>query len=157
MDNHANSSTPVPGADQPGDEEEQTFFYQARSDGLPPTVLVVEDTVELAEIIQTALQKMGLRVFHETHGDRALEIYYREQPDVVLLDIALPDMPGWKILDTIREQQRGEPRAIVIVITAYGDAANRLMGKLQGVYSYLIKPLTPAEVTRVVSEALNLP
>lgn len=120
------------------------------------SVLIVEDTLELAEVLQVTLESMNLRVLHATHGNIALELYNAEHPDLVLLDIALPDMTGWKILDTIREQQRGEKSPLIIVITAYGDPANRLMGKLQGIHSYLIKPFTPDEVEQAVAKALGL-
>jgi len=120
-------------------------------------VLIVEDTVELAEVIQVTLERMGLCVFHETHGNKALDVFHTEHPDLVLLDIALPDTTGWKVLETIREQQRGGQDPIVLVITAYGDPANRLMGKLQGIAGYLIKPLLPDEVERAVADVLKLP
>ena len=61
------------------------------------TVLIVEDAVELAEIVQVTLEQLNLRVFHETHGQRALEVYDAEHPALVLLDIALPDMTGWVV------------------------------------------------------------
>ena len=119
-------------------------------------VLIIEDTIELAEVVQVTLERLDLKVFVETHGRKALEVYNTEHPDLVLLDIALPDTTGWKVLDTMREQQKGGKGPIIIVITAYGDPANRLMGKLQGIYSYLIKPFTPDEVEKVVIAALNL-
>lgn len=119
-------------------------------------VLIIEDTMELAEIVQVTLERLDLKVFHETHGIKALSIYNAEKPDLVLLDIALPDTTGWKVLDTMREQQKGGKGPIIIVITAYGDPANRLMGKLQGIHSYLIKPFTPDEIEKVVAEALHL-
>jgi DNA-binding response OmpR family regulator len=118
------------------------------------TVLIVEDTVELAEIVQVTLE---LKVFHETHGNRAIAVYQAEKPDLVLLDLGLPDTSGWQVMETMREDQRGGNGPVVIVITAYGDPANRLMGKLQGVRGYLIKPLVPDEIEKVVSNALNLP
>jgi DNA-binding response OmpR family regulator len=124
--------------------------------GKTHTVLIVEDTMELAEILQVTLERMNLKVFHATHGNKALEIYETEHPDLVLLDIALPDMTGWKVLETIRAQQRGEKSPLIIVITAYGDPANRLMGKLQGIHSYLVKPFTPDEIEEVVAKALGL-
>ncbi|NLX09774.1 MAG: response regulator [Chloroflexi bacterium] len=117
--------------------------------------LIVEDTVELAEVIQLTLERMGLEVYHETHGLKALDSYEIHEPALVLLDIALPDMMGWKVLDTIREQQRGGKFPLIIVITAYGDAANRLMGRLQGVEDYLVKPLTPDEIEHAVARALD--
>jgi DNA-binding response OmpR family regulator len=119
-------------------------------------VLIVEDTVELAEILRATLERMQLKVFHETHGTKALAVFSAENPDLVLLDIALPDTTGWKVLETIREQRQDSRSPAIIVITAYGDPANRLMGKLQGVHSYLIKPFMPDEVERAVSKALGL-
>ena len=121
------------------------------------SALIVEDTLELAEILQVTLQRMHMATAHESHGSRAITRFSEMQPDVVLLDIGLPDGPGWKVLDTIRERQResGRRMPIVIVITAYGDPANRLVGKLHDVYSYLVKPFTPHEVERTVRDALS--
>lgn len=126
--------------------------------GHAPSVLIVEDATELAEVIQATLERMNMITAHETHGAKALARFSEMKPDVVLLDISLPDMTGWKILDTIKEQQEQNPAAkmpAVIVITAYGDPANRLVAKLQGVHSYLIKPFTPDEVEKVVTTALG--
>lgn len=117
------------------------------------TVLIVEDTTELAEVIAATLERINIRALHETHVERALDVYYAEHPNVILLDIGLPDKTGWKLLDAIKERDE-EERPVVVVITAHGDPANRLMGKLQGVHSYLIKPFTPDEVEVVVGRAL---
>jgi CheY-like chemotaxis protein len=126
-----------------------------------PLVMIVEDTTELAEIIQATLERMNMATVHETHGNRALAKFQELNPDVVLLDISLPDMPGWKILDMLKDhnERTGSDRKmpVVIVITAYGDPANRLVGKLQNVYSYLIKPFTSDEIEKVVIQALNSP
>jgi DNA-binding response OmpR family regulator len=119
-------------------------------------VLIVEDTVELAEIIQVTLERLNLQVFHETHGHRALEVYDAERPDLVLLDIALPDMTGWQVLQTIQAKPYEGKSSLIVVITAYGDPANRLMGKLQDIQGYLIKPLQPGEIEEVVVRVLNL-
>lgn len=121
------------------------------------TVLIIEDTVELAEILQATLERLNLDVFHEAHGNKAVDRYFEVQPDVVLLDIALPDITGWKVLDTIREERRGGKPLKIIVITAYGDPANRLMGKLQDVEGYLIKPFKPDDVEAEVRRVLRLP
>lgn len=120
-----------------------------------PIVLIVEDTMELAEVIQATLERMNMVTIHETHGNKALNALEEVKPDVVLLDISLPDMTGWKILDTLKEKYGDDGLPAVIVITAYGDPANRLVGKLQGVYSYLIKPFTADEVEDIVTRALR--
>jgi DNA-binding response OmpR family regulator len=118
-------------------------------------VLVVEDTVELAEVIQATLERQGMIAFTETHGQRALKRFEDIDPDLVLLDINLPDTIGWKVLDSIKDYRRTYHRPAVIVITAYGDPANRLMGKLQDVDAYLLKPFTPAEVEQTVQEVFE--
>lgn len=121
------------------------------------TALIVEDTLELAEILQVTLQRMQITTAHESHVGRAVSRFNEINPDIVLLDIGLPDGPGWKVLDSIKELQHGTngKRPVVIVITAYGDAANRLVGKLHGVYSYVVKPFTPSEVEGVIRSALS--
>lgn len=121
------------------------------------SALIVEDTFELAEILQITLQRMHIVTAHESHVSRAVARYHEMKPDVVLLDIGLPDGPGWNVLERIKEhnQQSGGKMPAVIVITAYGDPANRLVGKLHGVDSYLIKPFTPHEVERTIQIALS--
>src|SRR5258706_14822067 len=120
-----------------------------------PRVLIIEDTIELGELIQMTMERMHLLTFRETHGLRALERYNDIRPDLVLLDIGLPDMTGWKVLDAIKEGKAIFKRPAIIVITAYGDPANRLMGKLQGVDNYLIKPFTTEDIRSVVQTVLE--
>jgi CheY-like chemotaxis protein len=124
-----------------------------------PLVMIVEDALELAEIMQATLERAEMKTYHQTHGERALASLDRVHPDVILLDIALPDITGWKFLDELKERY-SRKNALhlmpsVIVITALGDPANRLVGKLQGVYSYLIKPIRPNELEATVREALS--
>lgn len=118
------------------------------------SVLIIEDTTELAEVIQATLERMNMVTVHETHGNKALNRLDELNPDIVLLDIGLPDMTGWKFLETVKEKRQGK-LPIIIVITAYGDPANKLIGKLQNVHSYLVKPFTPDEVEAAVKTALN--
>lgn len=121
-----------------------------------PTVLIVEDTIELAEVITATLERMNMVTAHETHGNKALDKFKEMNPDVLLLDISLPDMTGWKIMDVIKERhETGGKMPIVIIITAYDDPANRLVGKLQGVHSYLIKPFTADEIETAVTQAIS--
>src|SRR5688572_2510310 len=120
-------------------------------------VLIVEDTVELAEVIQATLEGMGLDAVYATHGKIGLEKMKTINPALVVMDIGLPDITGWKMLDSIKEHYTTstEKMPAIIVITAYGDPANRLIGKLQGIHSYLIKPCTPDEVETLFKMALN--
>jgi CheY-like chemotaxis protein len=118
-------------------------------------VLIVEDTVELGEVIQATLEGMGLSAIHETHGKNGLERLKEFHPNLVIMDIGLPDITGWKMLDFIKELYAEADMPTIIVITAYGDPANRLIGKLQNIHSYLVKPFTPDQVEHLVGMALR--
>jgi CheY-like chemotaxis protein len=134
-----------------------TVQFQRRPvEGRAPSVLIVEDARELAELLQITLERGQLECAIESRGHTALARFRDMQPDVVLLDIGLPDMTGWKVLEGIKDSARltGFMPA-VIIITAYGDSSNRLLAKAQNVHSYLVKPFTSAEVLRVVQQALS--
>lgn len=122
-----------------------------------PPVLIVEDTIELAEVIQATLEGMGLEAIYETHGRAGLDRLRELNPNLILMDIGLPDITGWKMLDHIKEYYVGMEAEMptIIVITAYGDPANRLIGKLQNIHSYLVKPFTPDQVEHIVGMALR--
>ncbi|HLA42704.1 MAG TPA: response regulator, partial [Aggregatilineales bacterium] len=122
--------------DEAKDSKSDVAPAKAESPGAGKNVLIVEDTLELAEVIQATLERLGVKSVHKTHAAEAMELLKTEKPDLILLDIGLPDMSGWKFLDSIKELNR-ENLPGVIIITAYGDPANRLMGKLQDVTSYL--------------------
>lgn len=122
-------------------------------------VLIVEDTRELGEIIQMVLEKHGIfDIFLEEDGQTAIERFSTIKPDLVLLDLNLPDMRGWHVLDEMRtiaqEIELEMPK--VIVTTAYSDAANRVTGKFQNIGSYLVKPFRPSEVEQAVLESLGI-
>lgn len=120
-------------------------------------ILIVEDTVEIGEVIQATLEGMGLESVHETHGKSGLDKMKALEPNLILMDIGLPDITGWKMLDFIKEHYTDNEANMptIIVITAYGDPANRLIGKLQNIHSYLIKPFTPDQVEHLVGMALR--
>jgi CheY-like chemotaxis protein len=123
-----------------------------------PLALVVEDTVELGEVIQATLEGMGIDTAYATHGKTGLEKLKEINPTLLLMDIGLPDITGWKMLDSIKEHYAANPdikMPAIIVITAYGDPANRLIGRLQNIHSYLLKPFTPDQIEKLVKMALR--
>lgn len=123
----------------------------------PTRVLVVEDSEEFIEVLGAVLRRMALEPYLKTNGRDALETYDREPGiDLVLLDIGLPDMTGWRVLDAIKERRGDRPRPGVIVMTAYSDPANKVMGKLQGVDAYLVKPFTPTQLQDTISKVITI-
>lgn len=120
-------------------------------------VLIVEDTVELAEVIEATVEGMGLPTVVANHGSIALDRLQTISPRLLLLDIGLPDINGWDILKFVREMYKtnGQTMPPIIVITAYSDPTNRLVGKFEEVNAYLIKPFTPEQIEATVRSVLN--
>lgn len=126
-------------------------------DAKQPLVLIVEDAVELAQISQITLSRLGLKTMHAVNGQRALEMLAEQTPDLMLLDIGLPGMNGWEVLERIKLDESA-PEFPIIVLTAAGDPVNRLIGKLQErVKRYIVKPYSVDELKQAVREILELP
>jgi DNA-binding response OmpR family regulator len=119
-------------------------------------VLIIEDEFQLCTILRKSLGMINVQCYSETTGERGLDAFHDLKPDLVLLDIGLPDMSGWRVLDAIKEARDVAGRPYIVVISAFGDPANRLMGKLQGVSSYLVKPFTPRDVQQLVGSLFDL-
>src|SRR5437588_2671168 len=99
-------------------------------------VLLVEDADELAGLVTRELKADGHEVRRAEDGERALVLYDRERPDIVILDWMLPKMDGIAVLRQIR--QRGHTP--VLMLTARGEEVDRVIGLEVGADDYLTKP-----------------
>ena len=120
---------------------------------MQPNILIVDDTIEYGELVQASLIRSGLRADYVHSGQSALDYLSDRMPDVMLLDISMPGMSGWAVLDEIkvRYPQANFP---VIVLTAFNDPANKLVGKFQQqVYRYCTKPTDLRTLASTVIEA----
>lgn len=116
-------------------------------------VLLVEDSPDIAGLVMINLKRLGLTTFHAINGPKAVAFLDEHQPDLILLDLNLPGLNGWGVLEHAKKRY-GQVR--VIVTTANDDPSNRLVGKLQVVDRYLIKPYSPADLVALVKEMLQL-
>ncbi|MFN8373017.1 MAG: response regulator [Anaerolineae bacterium] len=116
-------------------------------------VLIVEDTEDIAQLVQFALEEMDLDVVHVNNGAKALAFLEVQSPDLIVLDIGLPGMTGWQVLDAIKPQ-RSKEHYRVVVLTALTDSANRVIGKFQDVDAYLNKPFDIHQLKQVVADLL---
>lgn len=125
---------------------------------MAPLVLLVEDTDDYAVMVRETLRRIPVDILHARNGRQAGEMLSENNPDVIVLDIGLPDMTGWNILDLFKErfeQMPPEQRPRVVVLTAYSDAANRLIGKFQHIFRFMVKTATPSELQAAVREAID--
>jgi CheY-like chemotaxis protein len=120
--------------------------------------LVVEDNEHLSGLMEIALRQLGIQVTAVATGHGALDYLTERMPDIIILDLGLPEMSGWDVLDTMKARGR-EVTVPVIVLTAFVDPANRLIGRLNKptVFRYLSKPFQIAALHTAVREALKLP
>lgn len=119
-------------------------------------ILVVEDTPQMAKLTLTILERSGYRATHVDDGETAIAYLQENYPDLVLLDLNLPGISGWDVMAFII-QHFGTGKLRVIVTTAYGDSANRVVGKLQSVNKYIVKPFTPQDLISAVESVLAVP
>jgi two-component system response regulator ResD len=108
------------------------------------TVLLVEDDAQVRELVARYLQREGLATLGVATGGAGLEAMAARRPDLVILDVNLPDLDGWSILRRIRDEW-GEAPA-VIMLTARSDEPDRLLGLDLGADDYIVKPFSPREV-----------
>ncbi|MGE7998250.1 response regulator transcription factor [Lysinibacillus sp. NPDC093190] len=114
-------------------------------------ILVVEDEYAISQVLKAYLKKVGYDVMQCFNGSQALDIFQEVQPDLVLLDIMLPEKNGWLILKEIREISS----CPVIMLTALGDVNYRLEGFDQGADDYIAKPFIADEVVARVKAVLR--
>lgn len=114
-------------------------------------VLLAEDETEIAEILSAYLRRSGLRAVHAMNGPSALEMHLSLKPDLVLLDVQLPQVNGWQILSELRH--RGDTP--VIMLTALDQDIDKLMGLRLGADDYVVKPFNPAEVVARIQAVLR--
>ncbi len=141
-------SSPVRGA-AAGHRPHHRWASGSEHNGRMRTVLVVEDERDIREVLRRYLERAGLSVITAATGAEALHLIDRVQPDLLLLDLGLPDIDGTAIL---AEAAGSTP---VIVLTARSAVNDRIAGLRAGADDYVVKPFSPTEVVLRVQAVLG--
>ncbi|KZE69296.1 two-component system response regulator [Fictibacillus phosphorivorans] len=115
------------------------------------TILLVEDEVTISRVLTVYLKHEGYDVIQAFDGKTALQAFKEVSPNLVLLDVMLPNQDGWSILHDIRQNSS----CPVIMLTALGDIDYRLKGLNQGADDYITKPFIGEEVIARVNAVLR--
>src|SRR5689334_22957472 len=107
-----------------------------------PTILLVEDEMELARLIVRELEVAGYAVRHASDGQRALDLFAAQAPDLVVLDWMLPGLDGLEVLRRIRQTSP----LPVLMLTARAEEIDRVIGLEVGADDYLTKPFGAREL-----------
>ena len=112
-------------------------------------ILLVDDDVEMTRMAQMTLEKEGHTVITAAGGQEALERVAAEKPDLVVMDVMMPEMDGFELLDKLKEDAAtaGIP---TIMLSARGEYSNVLKGREAGVDFYIPKPYNPYELTGII-------
>ena len=99
-------------------------------------ILIVDDDPSIREIVGLVLQDEGYGIETATDGLKGLEQFYKVQPDLIILDVKMPEMDGWETLRRVREISN----CPVIMLTAFGSTNDIIQGLESGADDYLVKP-----------------
>lgn len=114
-------------------------------------ILVVDDDVNICELLRLYIERYDYQVVIANDGEQAVELFNREQPDLVLLDIMLPKMDGWQVCKEIRKTSNRP----IIMLTAKGELFDKILGLELGADDYIIKPFEAKEVIARIHAVLR--
>ncbi len=117
-------------------------------------ILVVEDEEDLAATLKYRLEREGFECSIAGRGDTALELAFARTPDLVLLDLMLPDMAGVKVCRALRADAR-TANVPIIMVTAKADEVDRIGGFEAGADDYVCKPFSPRELVLRIQARLR--
>lgn len=115
------------------------------------TILIVEDESRLASILEDYLRREHFRTERAGDGRRALELWRAARPDLILLDVMLPELDGFEVARVVR----AESSTPIIMLTARDDELDKLLGLGLGADDYVVKPYSPREVVARVKAVLR--
>jgi PAS domain S-box-containing protein len=142
----------LPRVAAPAPEDGPAGRREAGPDAGHLRVMIVDDNVDAAQMLAALLEVQGHAVSVEYDGQGALERARRERPEVLLLDIGLPDMDGYELARRLRAQPENA-RALLVALTGYGQHQDREDAQQAGFDHYLVKPADLGEVNEVLAQA----
>lgn len=117
-------------------------------------ILIVEDEREIAEIIQESLEAEGFSCHVCYDGNSALRLFTEHQPDLVILDIRLPEIDGLEVCTQIRQKPLAND-PYILMLTSRGEEIDRIIGLSTGADDYYVKPFSPRELVARVRALLR--
>ena len=117
-------------------------------------ILIVDDEEDVLDLLQLVFETSGFEVRRAATGKAAVSAAYEQPPDVVLLDVMMPEMDGWQVLRTLKADERTR-HIPVVMLSARAERRDKMIGLQEGAEGYIAKPFSPAEVVREVQSFLE--
>jgi two-component system, OmpR family, response regulator VicR len=123
----------------------------------PKRILCIEDEAEMIELMRLILSRKGYQVSGAAGGQEGLEKVRTEMPDLVLLDLMMPDMGGWEVYQQMKADDKMKDIPVIIV-TAKAQSIDKVLGLyIAKVDDYIAKPFSPSELVDSVEHVLRKP
>ena len=132
----------------------QTFFAAEKKSNMS-TILVVEDEPNVRKLVIVNLIKRGYQVLEAENGQQALTHLYRQKPALMILDVKLPDLTGWEILDHLTTTPDLSPYFPVLVMTASQVDHSAMLQQYPSVIEILVKPFNTDRLITAIQRALS--
>jgi two-component system OmpR family response regulator len=116
-----------------------------------PSILIVDDDPKIREVVRYALRKEGFETLEAGDGAAALEIFGKERPGLIILDILMPEMDGTEVCRALRAKSR----VPIIFLSSKDDEVDRILGLERGGDDYVTKPFSPRELVARVRAVLR--
>lgn len=114
-------------------------------------VLIVDDNKQIISILEAYAKKEGYQTVIAVDGQKALDVFQRERPDIILLDVMMPKIDGFEVCRVIRKTSN----VPIIMITARGEDFEKIMGLEIGADDYIVKPFSPGEIMARIKAILR--
>jgi DNA-binding response OmpR family regulator len=115
-------------------------------------ILIVDDEPHIFELASLYLKNDGFSTLHAHSGAQALQMIKEHHPDLVVLDIMLPELDGWEVSRRLRQEGNNVP---IIMLTARGEDVDKIVGLELGADDYMTKPFNPRELVARVKAVLR--
>lgn len=117
-------------------------------------VICIEDDPEMIELMRLILNRRSIQVHGATNGETGLKMVREKHPDLILLDLMMPDMDGWEVYQQIKSDESVSDIP-VIVVTAKAQSIDKVLGlRIAKVDDYISKPFSPQELIESVEKTL---
>ena len=116
-------------------------------------ILIVDDAPDTVDLVKVILKKEGYNLVEADNGQEAIDQWRKENPDLILLDIMMPDKSGWDVYQEIRKEDKDVKISFLSVIEVSEDRKKTLID--EGLSDYIIKPFTSDELVKRVNAILK--
>ena len=115
------------------------------------TILIVDDDLELSDGLRVMLERQGYRVIQARDGQQGKQQVYQQRPDLVILDMMMPRMGGYPVLEHFKDKPDAPP---IIMVTANEGSRHKVYAEYLGVIDYIRKPFAMERLLETVTKAL---